>query len=93
MKADFVFLFLDNGKEGADKPVFTGKRIKRGLYLHDDWKVMSADINGSANIGRKYNECIFPKDKDYSYLYGAMELMSYKDILKESHSMMRELYA
>lgn len=54
---------------------------------------MSADINGSANIGRKYDECIFPKDKDYSYLYGAVESMSYKDILKESHSMMRKLYA
>ena len=84
------------GKEGPDKPVFTGKRIKRGLYLQDDGKVMNADVNGSVNIGRKYDERIFPKDKDYSYLYGTVESMDYKDILRESrrhHRMIRELYA
>ena len=57
---------------------------------------MNADINGSVNIGRKYDERIFPKDKDYSYLYGTVESMSYNDILRESrryHRIMRELYA
>ena len=84
------------GKEGPDKPVFTGKRIKRGLYLQDDGNVMNADINGSVNIGRKYDEQIFPEGKDYSYLYGTVESVDYKDILREScryHRMMRELYA
>ena len=84
------------GKEGSDKVSFSGRRIKRGLYLQGDGKVMNADINGSVNIGRKYDERIFPKDKDYSYLYGTVESMSYKDILKESHRyhrIMRELYA
>ena len=57
---------------------------------------MNADINGSVNIGRKYNERIFPVDKGYSYLYGTVESMNYKDILRESnryHRMMRELCA
>ena len=89
---DFIPVY---GKEGADKVPFSGKRVERGLYRQDDGKVMNADINGSVNIGRKYDERIFPKDKDYSYLYGTVESMDYKDILRESyrhHRMMRELY-
>lgn len=35
-------------------PVFTGKRIKRGLYESNDGVVINADINGSVNILRKY---------------------------------------
>jgi transposase len=46
-------------KEGSDKVPFSGRRIKRGLYLQSDGKVMNADINGSVNIGRKYNERSF----------------------------------
>ncbi len=37
--------------------VFSGKRIKRGLYRHFDGTVTNADINGAANILRK----VFPK--------------------------------
>jgi len=32
---------------------FSGKRIKRGLYLTKDGKVINADVNGSLNILRK----------------------------------------
>ena len=84
------------GKEGAEDTAFSGKRVKRGLYRSKDGILMNADINGSVNIGRKYDERIFPKDKDYSYLYGTVESMDYKDILRESrryHRIMRELYA
>lgn len=37
---------------------FSGKRIKRGLYLSKNGSCINADINGSVNILRKYfNEC------------------------------------
>ena len=35
------------------KPVFSGKRIKRGLYQSANGTLLNADVNGSANIGRK----------------------------------------
>ncbi|HEY7347671.1 MAG TPA: transposase [Ktedonobacterales bacterium] len=37
----------------AGKPVFSGKRIKRGLYQARDGRTVNADVNGSANILRK----------------------------------------
>ena len=37
--------------------IFSGKRIKRGLYVHCDGTISNADINGAANIMRK----VFPK--------------------------------
>ncbi|MGG0274581.1 RNA-guided endonuclease InsQ/TnpB family protein, partial [Bacillus rhizoplanae] len=49
--------FLDNdkiptyGKE--DIPVFSGKRIKRGLYRTQENKLLNADVNGSYNILKK----------------------------------------
>lgn len=43
------------GKEEKE-PVFSGKRIKRGLYRHKEGTVSNADINGAANILRK----VFP---------------------------------
>ena len=38
---------------GEDKPQFSGKRVKRGLYVTSDGFAVNADINGSMNIGRK----------------------------------------
>ncbi len=35
------------------KPVFSGKRIKRGLYKTSTGRTINADINGSMNIARK----------------------------------------
>ncbi|WP_251569413.1 IS200/IS605 family accessory protein TnpB-related protein [Parasutterella muris] len=40
-------------KQDKAKPVFSGKRIKRGLYRSSDGRLINADINGAANIGRK----------------------------------------
>lgn len=40
------------GKENG-KAVFSGKRIKRGLYKTADNTLINADVNGAANIGRK----------------------------------------
>ncbi|MFA1823020.1 hypothetical protein ACDX78_23285, partial [Virgibacillus oceani] len=35
-------------------PVFTGKRVKRGLYRTCKGLLLNADINGAANIFRKF---------------------------------------
>ena len=79
------------GKESSDKVSFSGKRVKRGLYRQPDGEVMNADINGAVNTGRKYDERIFPADKDYSYLYGTVKPMRYDDILKESRRHHRQM--
>ena len=50
--------FLDHdpiptyGKEERE-PVFSGKRIKRGLYKVSDKRKLNADVNGAYNILRK----------------------------------------
>jgi putative transposase len=36
-----------------EPPVFSGKRIKRGLYRARDGRTLNADVNGSYNILRK----------------------------------------
>ncbi len=50
------FLGLDPipvyGKTEAE-PVFTGKRIKRGLYKTSTGKLINSDVNGAYNILRK----------------------------------------
>lgn len=40
-------------KQSKSAPVFSGKRIKRGLYQSSNGRLINADINGAANIGRK----------------------------------------
>src|SRR5438105_15941715 len=50
--------FLDNdpiptyGKE-ENEPVFSGRRIKRGLYKASNKRRLNADVNGAYNILRK----------------------------------------
>jgi IS605 OrfB family transposase len=50
------FIDLDNipihGKV-TSKPIFSGKRIKRGLYKTSNGLLINADVNGSYNILRK----------------------------------------
>ncbi len=41
------------GKGDSEKHIFSGKRIKRGLYRASDGREVNADINGAANIIRK----------------------------------------
>ena len=48
--------FLDRDplpKFGETEPVFSGKRVNRGLYRAADGRLINADVNGSCNIGRK----------------------------------------
>ena len=54
------------------------------FYRQPDGRVINADINGSLNIGCKYDSRIFPEGKDYSYLYGTVKSMTYSRILGES---------
>lgn len=35
------------------KPVFSGKRVKRGLYKTSTGRTINADTNGSLNVARK----------------------------------------
>jgi len=43
-------------KNDKNSYVFSGKRIKRGLYKSEEGILINADVNGSYNIGRK----VFP---------------------------------
>ena len=53
LDGDFVPTYGDETEH-----VFSGRRVKRGLYRASDGSVLNADINGSVNILRKYlNEC------------------------------------
>jgi transposase len=37
----------------TEKPLFSGKRVSRGLYKSGSGKRLNADVNGSLNILRK----------------------------------------
>ncbi len=45
--------FLYTVKKTDKKPVFSGRRIKRGLYRTKSGVLVNADVNGAANILRK----------------------------------------
>ncbi len=72
------------GDEDAKDMSFSGKRVSRGLYRQNDGRVMNADVNGSLNIGRKYDERIFPKDLNTDLVYQTVIPMRYNDIIRES---------
>ena len=55
-------------KENSQKYIFSGKRIKRGLYQTSKGKLINADCNGALNILRK------SKVVDLSVLYNRGEL-------------------
>src|SRR5260370_214333 len=54
-KASFLDLdpIPDYTPKREDKPVFSGKRVERGLYRTKAGRRIQADVNGSYNIGRK----------------------------------------
>ena len=47
--------------DSTEEHVFSGRRIKRGLYKYGDGSTGNADINGAANIIRK----VFPNIKEW----------------------------
>lgn len=54
--------------EGTDTPVFSGKRVQRGLYRTMDGTLINADLNGAANILRKAIPSSFEGTADFSFL-------------------------
>ena len=44
--------FIPDCKQ-TEKPIFSGKRIKRGLYKSSNGTIINADLNGATNILRK----------------------------------------
>ena len=70
------------GREKGEEPVFSGKRIKRGLYRTGDGHILNADINGAANILRKEYPEAFNDVTDLSYLWKTTETIGYRDIYK-----------
>ena len=61
-------------KENSQEYIFSGKRIKRGLYQTSGGKLINADCNGALNISRK------SKVVDLSVLYNRGELDTPKRI-------------
>ena len=61
-------------KENLQEYIFSGKRIKRGLYQTSAGKLINADCNGALNILRK------SKVVDLSVLYNRGELNTPKRI-------------
>ena len=58
----------------VDKPKFSGRRATRGNYKASNGRLINADLNGAANIGRKatgnfenanFNDCLVFKHPDY----------------------------
>lgn len=45
--------FLDN-EEVCEHDKYSGKRVKRGLYVASDGRKINADVNGALNILKKY---------------------------------------
>lgn len=62
---DNIPLYNDDNPK---KYVFSGKRIKRGLYKTKDGKLLNADVNGALNILSK------SKVVDLTVLYNRGEL-------------------
>lgn len=57
---------------------FSGKRVKRGLYLSKNGIVVNADVNGAGNIMRK----VFPKAFEETFACAEMLLRPISIILK-----------
>ncbi len=55
------------GKEEG-RPVFSGKRIQRGLYKTASGLILNADCNGAANILRKAVPGAWKNTKDFKFL-------------------------
>lgn len=55
------------------EPVFSGKRIKRGLYQSADGIKINADVNGAGNVIRKKFKNVFQNITDMNYMTKSVE--------------------
>ena len=71
------FLDMDNiptyKENNNEEYIFSGKRIKRGLYKSKKGIIINADVNGASNILRKEFPNAFKNITDFSYLYKTVE--------------------
>ena len=56
------------GETMEDKPAFSGRRTKRGLYRTKNGRLINADLNGAGNILRKYKADAFEEMEDFQFL-------------------------
>ena len=71
--------------------LFSGKRVRRGLYKTNSGLFINADINGAGNILRK--EYPYAYDgQELSYLYETTKVVSYTDIYIGAKSLCNERY-
>ena len=56
------------GERGAEEAVYSGRRMRRGLYRCGDGTVINADCNGAANILRKAYPDAWEKTADFRFL-------------------------
>ena len=68
-KASFLDEDMIPVYKDGQKPVFSGKRIHRGLYKSSNGILMNADVNGASNILKKAVSTAFDKITDFTYLY------------------------
>ena len=67
-------------RKGDDMPhVFSGKRVKRGLYRSKNGILLNADVNGAGNIIRKQYPNAFD-NMDFSYLYKTTRVVGFKNL-------------
>ena len=65
----------------GDIPPFSGKRVRRGLYRAADGTLVNADVNGSLNIGRKYDPTMFDRLDDTKQFLST-EVLNFEDFYK-----------
>lgn len=56
-------------KEEIEEYVFSGRRVKRGLYRSSTGRCINADLNGSANILRKWDENYLYIDPNFDHIH------------------------
>ena len=67
--------------EIQEEPVFSGIRVKRGLYRTRDGKMLNADINGAGNIIRKAYPYAF-EGQELSYLWKTTNVINFADFYR-----------
>ena len=65
---------------------FSGKRVKRGLYVSKNGIELNADINGSMNIGRKYDPNVLSKVRSYDNITKKIEVLEFESFYKKESS-------
>ena len=71
--------------------LFSGKRVRRGLYKTNSGLFINADINGAGNILRKEYPSAFD-GQELSYLYETTNVVSYTDIYAGATSLCKKKY-